>query len=331
MIEQRPLGRTGLIVSAIGFGCGNVGGLMIRGTPAEQREAVAVALESGIRYFDTAPSYGDGVSETSLGQVLRDLRADVVVGTKFNTEATDPDLAAAIRRSLDASLARLGRDHVDLLQLHSRLAGSRTGKKPALTVDRVLGPIVDAVDGLKRAGKIRAAGFTGLGDPPALLAVAESGRFDTVQAYVNVFNSSAAYAGAAPDGEPDFAGLIGRAAARGMGVLAIRVLAAGAVSGAERHANASPGGGSLMPGLGFDRDVARSDRVATSAAALGIQTPAELAIRFALAVPGVSTALVGFSSLDQVRAAVTYAERGPLTPVAVQAIRPPTASPSGAE
>lgn len=89
MIEQRPLGRTGMIVPVIGFGCGNVGGLMIRGTPAKQREAVAAALDGGIRYFDTAPSYGDGVSETLLGRTLRDLRADALVGTKFNVEPDD--------------------------------------------------------------------------------------------------------------------------------------------------------------------------------------------------------------------------------------------------
>src|SRR5262245_12742244 len=108
MIEPRPLGRTGLSLPAVGFGCGNVGGLMVRGTPAEQREAVAVALDAGIRYFDTAPSYGDGVSETSLGRVLREVQVDVLVGTKFNVEPDGPDLAAAIEGSLDASLARLG-------------------------------------------------------------------------------------------------------------------------------------------------------------------------------------------------------------------------------
>lgn len=60
MMEQRTLGRTGLRVSALGFGCGAIGGLMVRGDPAEQRRAVAHAIQAGITYFDTAPSYGDG-------------------------------------------------------------------------------------------------------------------------------------------------------------------------------------------------------------------------------------------------------------------------------
>ena len=310
-----------MTVSAIGFGCGNVGGVMIRGTPSEQREAVALALGAGIRYFDTAPSYADGVSETTLGRTLRELRADALVGTKFNAVPEDPDLGSAIARSLEASLGRLGRDHVDLLQLHSRIASASSRKKPAASVDTVVGPIADTLNELKRSGKIRAAGFTGLGDPAAVLRVAESGRFDTVQAYVNVFNPSAAFAGAAPQGEPDFTGLIERAAARGLGVLAIRVLAAGAVSGSDRHGNASPTGGSLMSGLSFERDVSRSHHLGAPVASLGLESAAELALRFAISVPGVSTALVGFSSLEQVRDAQRFADRGALTPAGIASIR----------
>ena len=74
-MEQRDLGRTGLQVSALGFGAGAVGGLMVRGDPAEQTRAVARALDAGITYFDTAPGYGDGRSEENLGRALRELNA----------------------------------------------------------------------------------------------------------------------------------------------------------------------------------------------------------------------------------------------------------------
>ena len=74
-MQQRPFGSTGLVVSALGFGCGAVGGLMVRGEAAEQRHAVSRALDAGITYFDTAASYGDGLSETNLGNVMRDLGA----------------------------------------------------------------------------------------------------------------------------------------------------------------------------------------------------------------------------------------------------------------
>src|SRR5690242_14036804 len=83
-MDLRALGTTGLTVSALGFGCGSIGGLMVRGEPAAQRAAVARALDAGITYFDTAPQYGDGRSEENLGRTLRDLGAwdRVVVGTK---------------------------------------------------------------------------------------------------------------------------------------------------------------------------------------------------------------------------------------------------------
>ena len=76
-MEYRTLGRTGIRVPAVGFGCGNVGGLMIRGTHEVQVHAVQHAIGLGIDYFDTAAAYGDGQSETHLGAVLAELRPDV--------------------------------------------------------------------------------------------------------------------------------------------------------------------------------------------------------------------------------------------------------------
>ena len=116
-MEPRPLGATGLTVSALGFGCGAVGGLMVRGDASEQRQAVSRALEAGITYFDTAAQYGDGRSEENLGRVMRELGAwsRVVVGTKVRLRAEEMgDLAGAIRASLEASLKRLGRSDVDV-------------------------------------------------------------------------------------------------------------------------------------------------------------------------------------------------------------------------
>src|SRR5438093_335762 len=125
-MESRSLGKTGLTVSTLGFGCGNVGGLIIRGTPAERERAVARAIELGINYFDTAPSYGDGQSEQNLGQVLKALKPKVYVGTKFRVDGSDlADIPRAVARSLDASLRRLGLERVDLLQLHNRIEPAR--------------------------------------------------------------------------------------------------------------------------------------------------------------------------------------------------------------
>src|SRR5216683_4767456 len=124
-MEQRPLGNTGLQVSALGFGCGAVGGLMVRGDPKERLRSVARALEAGITYFDTAPSYGDGASEEHLGQAVRELgvREQILIGTKVRLgpeQLTAP--VPAVRRSLGQSLARLGLDQVDLVHFHNPIA-----------------------------------------------------------------------------------------------------------------------------------------------------------------------------------------------------------------
>jgi len=308
MIEH-PLGRTGLTVSALGFGCGSTGGLMVRGDRAEQRAAVARALEAGVTYFDTAPSYGNGRSEENLGRTLRDLGAweRVIVGTKFRIDPADlGGAAAAIRRSVRESLTRLERDRVDLLQLHSRIG---SGGVPA---SEALGGVIDGLRAVIAEGLARFAGLTGMGDPAEISEVIGSGRFDTVQSYFNALDPSAGFAGAS-GGAVDFDGLIDRAAHAGMGVLVIRVLAAGAVSGtAGRATNASPGGGAMVPGGDFDADVERARRLVPVAREAGLESTTELGFRFALSKQGVSTVLVGLSDIGQLETALRWVERGAL-------------------
>src|ERR1700730_2876910 len=108
-METRTLGKTGLQLSVLGFGCGAVGGLMVRGEPADQERAVARALEVGVNYFDTAVQYGNGASETNLGRVLGQLKpANAVVGTKVRLPPADfGRIAVADTRSLLASPRRL--------------------------------------------------------------------------------------------------------------------------------------------------------------------------------------------------------------------------------
>src|SRR5439155_25924464 len=99
----------------LGCGCANADGLVSRVTPAERERAVARAMELGVNYFDTAPSYGDGESERNLGQVLKALKDPVQDGTKFRLDPPDlREIPGAVARSLDASLKRLGMERVDL-------------------------------------------------------------------------------------------------------------------------------------------------------------------------------------------------------------------------
>ena len=112
-MEMRRFGRTDLEVTRLTFGCGAVGGLMVKGDTADQDRAVAWARDNGINFFDTAASYGNGVSETNLGRALAGNTDGIVVSSKVGI-ATDEmgDIAGAVARSLDASLARLQLDHV---------------------------------------------------------------------------------------------------------------------------------------------------------------------------------------------------------------------------
>ena len=126
-MEYRTFGKTGLRVSVLGFGCGNVGGLIIREEPRTRVRAVARAIEAGINYFDTAAMYGNGQSEQNLGQVLNELKPDVYVGTKVRLAPGEMgDIRGAIQRSVEASLTRMGRDSVDLIQLHNHIVQRRT-------------------------------------------------------------------------------------------------------------------------------------------------------------------------------------------------------------
>src|SRR5262245_43782954 len=110
-MEKRKLGKTGLEVSVLSFGCGAVGGLMTRGDPRDQEQAVARALELGINYFDTAALYGNGASETNLGRVLAKLKPAAIIATKVRVAERDRGrIGAAVTASLEASLKRLGRD-----------------------------------------------------------------------------------------------------------------------------------------------------------------------------------------------------------------------------
>src|SRR5436190_2385096 len=82
-MEMRTFGRTGMKISILGFGCGAVGGLMVRGDPADQDRAIGRALDAGVNYFDTAVQYGNGESEKNLGRILNRLKPkDAIVGTK---------------------------------------------------------------------------------------------------------------------------------------------------------------------------------------------------------------------------------------------------------
>ncbi|MBM3648862.1 MAG: aldo/keto reductase [Alphaproteobacteria bacterium] len=312
-MERRRLGRTGLDVSVLGYGAGAVGGLFTKGDARDQERAVARAIEAGVNYFDTAPLYGNGESERNLGRVLRVLKADVVVGTKVRLAAEHrADVAGGIARSMDESLKRLGRDHVDLFQLHNPLVAGDGGDK--LAIEIALDAVAPALDKLKRAGKTRFIGFSAVGETAALLRAVESRLFDTVQVVYNALNPSAG--GPMPAGAPgqDYGRLLDKAKAADMGTIVIRALAGGALAGtAERHPLAMQAVDPIGSAPSFAVDVARAKALEAQARDAGCASLTELAERFVIAHPAVSTMLIGYSTLDHLEQAIAAVEKGPLS------------------
>lgn len=284
---------------------------MVRGEPGDQERAVARALELGINYFDTAAMYGNGASETNLGRVLSILRPDVLVATKTKVDpAARGGIGKAILQSADASLQRLRRDRVDVFQLHTPV--TLAGENGALDFQTVVDEVLPAFEALRQAGKCRFYGFSGTGEAAALPLLIDTGAFDVAQLIYNLLNPSAAGAMLGAAG-PDFGNVLARAHDRGMGTVAIRVLAAGALSGSEhRHALGSPVVEPMGSGVDYRSDVARSKLLLPLVNEGYVGSLAEAALRFAISTPVVSTALIGLSDLTQLESAAAAIEKGPL-------------------
>ena len=311
-MEKRRVGRTGRKVSVLGYGAGAVGGLFTKGRPADQERAAARAIEAGINYFDTAALYGNGESERNLGRVLKTLKADVIVGTKVRLSPEHrADVAKAIAQGMDDSLKRMGRDHVDLFQLHNPLVAQDSGDK--LAIDIALNEVAPALEKLRKAGKTRFIGLSGVGETAALQRAIDSKLFDTVQVVYNALNPSAG--GPMPKGAPgqDYGRLLDRAKAADMGTIIIRALAGGALAGtAERHPLAMQVVDPIGSAPDFAADVARAKELEPLVREGVAGSLTELAERFVIAHPAVSTMLVGYSTLDQLEAAIAAVNKGPL-------------------
>jgi L-galactose dehydrogenase/L-glyceraldehyde 3-phosphate reductase len=320
-METRTLGRTGLKVSVLGFGCGAVGGLMVRGSPADQERAVRRAIELGINYFDTAAMYGNGESERNLGRVLKSLKPDISVGTKVRVPAVERShIGAAVTASLEASLQRLQLDQIDLFQLHNHI--TRDGRDSDLTPETVLGEVVPAFERLREQGKTRFYGITAVGDTAALHQVVDARVLDTAQVSYNLLNPSAGATVARGYPAHDYGNLLAHAKAAVMGVINIRVLAAGALSGTEeRHSLGSPSVEPIGSGGSYRTDVERARRIEPLIGEGHAESLIEAALRFAIANDAVSTVLVGYSTLDHLEYAARSINKGPLSREALERLR----------
>ncbi len=178
-IPSRPLGRTGVKVSALGLGGHHLGDVA---TIDEAVELVHEALDAGITFFDNCWEYYDGRSEDWLGRGLKGRRDQAFLMTKVCTHGRSGALAMTM---LEQSLRRLQTDHLDLWQIHDMAFDN----DPELAY--APGGVIEALDKAKQQGKTRFVGFTGHKNPAVHLKMLKLGyAFDTVQMPLNAFDAN---------------------------------------------------------------------------------------------------------------------------------------------
>ena len=315
-MKHRTFGRSGIKVSEIVFGAGAVGGILIHKDDATKREAIRRAIAGGINWIDTAAQYGNGKSEEVLGWLLppeSNMRgatpgSNPYVSTKFQLDVENlKDVPARIEERLVASLARLKRSSVDLLQLHNRI-GSKPGGR-VMTVEQILGKngVADGLDRLREKGLIRHMGVTGLGEAASVCEVIRSRRFDSAQVYYNLLNPSAGRGMPKAWTGQNLGGIIEACRASNVAVMAIRIFAAGIIAADQRTGRESI--------LTTDTSVAGDERKSKSVfGAIGTDqgTRAQIALRFVLSNPDISCAVIGSAELHHIDEALQAAAMGPL-------------------
>jgi aryl-alcohol dehydrogenase-like predicted oxidoreductase len=329
-METRIFGRSGMRLSILGFGCGGVGGLMVRGSAADQDRAIGLALDAGINYFDTAVQYGNGVSETNLGRILGARKpAGIAVGTKVRVPAANfGAIARTISDSMDGSLKRLQLDHVDIFHLHNPV--SLNGGGETLSVAQVKNEVVPVFEALRKAGKTRFLGITAVGDTAALHQIVDAGLIDSAQVSYNMLNPSAAITLPPDYPAQDYGLLFDHTQKAGVGVVGIRVLAAGALSGsAERHPTASPPPEPIGSAHSYAMDLERARRLMPLVTEGFASSLAEAATRFAITHPAMGTILVGMATIEEFQASLAAVLKGKLPQAALDRLHALTAGFSG--
>ena len=293
-MQYRQFGRTDLEVSAIGFGCWEIGGTYGRIDEAQFSRAVRVAIDNGITTFDTAEAYGMGVSEEALARALEGRRGEVVVATKFGVGYDEmpgrrDSSRARVLASIEKSLRRLRTDHVDVYLVH--------WPDPATPLDETM----RALDDIVRQGKARYIGVSNF----RLAQIEEAARrrpVDVVQYGWNMFDRRM-------QGE-----IFPYCAAHQIGVMAYGSLAYGMLSGAFHAGMTFDEGdwrskGGMLGNLNlfrtlfgaehFPHNLAAVEALKPLAATYGKTLP-QFALRWTLSNPDVSTALVGFRAPSEV-------------------------------
>jgi aryl-alcohol dehydrogenase-like predicted oxidoreductase len=305
-------------VSRLTLGGGGLGGVWGQTSGDEAVATVRAALEAGINLIDTAPMY------LNCEAIIREAFAGapppgVRVTSKCQLGGPPPKEAAArLEASLDASLAAMGLSHIDVFFLHSNIRpDDYVYARHDHNKDRFSTPwrtyvqeVVPAMERLRDSGRIRAWGITGVGVPTAIReAISHDSPPDVVQAVSNLLDSAGGMRSFAEPAVPR--DIIAAAKARGLGVMGIRAVQAGALTrGLDREIK------STHP---ESIDYARAEDFRALCRELDAD-PAVIAHRYALAMTGVDTVVLGVKNRAELADCVAAEAAGPLEPELVARI-----------
>ena len=313
-MKHRKLGRTNFDVSEIGYGAWGIGGTMwIGATDKDSLAALQRAIELGVNFIDTALAYGNGHSEELVGKVIRDAPGDIYVATKVPPknllwparpgigieEAFPPDY---VMRSTERSLKNLGLEIIDLQQLH-------VWNPDWLDREEWRREIEDA----KAQGKVRAFGIS-INDhqPDSAIGLINTGLIDTVQVIYNVFDQS-------PERD-----LFPACLRHNIGVIVRVPFDEGSLTGRINEKTTFPAGDFRNNYFRDDRKKQVVERVDAIADEIGLENAThlpEIAMRFCLSQPAVSTVIPGMRSITSVESNVMASGQGPLPHPTLQLLR----------
>ncbi|MGA2588486.1 MAG: aldo/keto reductase [Bryobacteraceae bacterium] len=311
-MKYRKLGRTNFEVGEIGYGAWGIGASQwLGGSDKESLAALRRAIELGLNFIDTALAYGNGHSEKLVAQVVRDAGRRIYVATKVPPKnllwPAQPGIGIAevfpydyVLRSTERSLKNLGVETIDLQQLHvwnPEWIGNDEWRR--------------AFAELKSSGKVRAVGIS-INDhqPDSALEIIETGLIDTVQVIYNIFDQS-------PERN-----LFPLAIERGIGVIARVPLDEGSLTGMIDEKTHFPPGDFRNEYFKGDRRKQVREHVESLRRDLGAHANLpEIALRFCLSHPAVSTVIPGMRSLRNAEANCAVPDKGALPPETLAVLR----------
>jgi aryl-alcohol dehydrogenase-like predicted oxidoreductase len=305
-MRYRPLGRSGIEVSEIGFGTWGLGGSAYGPTDdAESRAALNAAFDRGVTFYDTSDLYGDGHAEQLLGDVFRTRRDRIIIATKggmlpHTTFDMPQDFSRAhLERALDASLRRLATDYVDVYQLHS----------PPIDLPN-WDELTEMLSAMVESGRVRVAAISTRSPADAQLAVERHG-FTVIEVNFNMIDQRAATSG-----------LFAACVARGVGVIARTPLCFGYLSGTMTGDETfAPGDHRANWPKEQLRRWAQSPHLFAPLVEGRGRTISQLALQYCLSEPAVSTVIPGMLTIPQVDENAGAGDRGPLSAEDVERIR----------